>query len=75
MIARIRALQARGVIKRFGVVVRHHECGYRANAMVVWDVPNGGVDEVGRRFARFPFVTLCYRRPRRPPSGRTTSTP
>ncbi|BAU46936.1 protein nirL [Sulfurifustis variabilis] len=67
VIARIRALQARGVIKRFGVVVRHHECGYGANAMVVWDVPNGDVDEVGRRFARFPFVTLCYRRPRRPP--------
>lgn len=67
VIARIRALQARGVIKRFGVVVRHHECGYGANAMVVWDVPNGDVNEVGRRFARFPFVTLCYRRPRRPP--------
>lgn len=67
VIARIRALQARGVIKRFGVVVRHHECGYGANAMVVWDVPNGEVDEVGRRFARLPFVTLCYRRPRRPP--------
>ena len=29
-----------GVIKRFGVVVRHHELGYRANAMVVWDVPD-----------------------------------
>lgn len=67
VIARIRALQARGVIKRFGVVVRHHECGYSANAMVVWDVPNAEVDAIGRRFARFPFVTLCYRRPRRPP--------
>ncbi|MFA5124149.1 hypothetical protein, partial [Zavarzinia sp.] len=29
-----------GLIKRFGVVVRHHELGFRANAMVVFDVPD-----------------------------------
>ena len=38
-LAALRALQERGVVRRFGVVVRHHELGYRANAMVVWDVP------------------------------------
>jgi DNA-binding Lrp family transcriptional regulator len=56
-----------GVIKRLGVVVRHHELGYRANAMVVWDVPEATVGDAGRRLAALPFVTLCYRRPRRPP--------
>ncbi len=39
VIARIAAMQQQGTIKRLGVVVRHHELGYRANAMVVWDVP------------------------------------
>jgi len=34
--------------------------------MVVWDVPDSEVSEIGRRMARAPFVTLCYRRPRRP---------
>jgi DNA-binding Lrp family transcriptional regulator len=58
---------AEGVVKRIGVIVRHHELGYRANAMVVWDVPDAEVDRVGRAFARREFVTLCYRRPRRPP--------
>jgi DNA-binding Lrp family transcriptional regulator len=33
-----------GIIKRFGVVVRHHELGYTANAMLVHDIP----DERGR---------------------------
>jgi siroheme decarboxylase len=56
-----------GVIKRCGLLVRHHELGYRANAMVVWNVPDQTVDEVGARLAALPFVTLCYRRPRRPP--------
>lgn len=55
---------ADGCIKRFGVVVRHHELGYRANAMVVFDVPDGEVAAVGSRLAREPGVTLCYRRAR-----------
>ncbi|MEM7221815.1 MAG: AsnC family protein [Pseudomonadota bacterium] len=66
--ARLARLQADGTISRFGVVVRHHELGYRANCMVVWDIPDERVDEAGRRLAALPFVTLCYRRPRRPPT-------
>ena len=53
-----------GMIKRFGVVVRHHELGYRANAMVVFDVPDADVDRIGRQLAARPGVTLCYRRSR-----------
>lgn len=64
---RLDGMIGRGVIKRLGVVVRHHELGFDANAMVVWDVPDAGVARIGRRIADFPFVTLCYRRPRRPP--------
>jgi DNA-binding Lrp family transcriptional regulator len=56
-----------GVIKRFGVIVRHHELGFKANAMVVWDVPDIEVSEVGRRIAASGRVTLCYRRPRQMP--------
>ena len=67
LIEGIGRLSDEGVIKRFGAVVRHHELGYRANAMVVWDVPDEEVGEVGRLMATFPFITLCYRRPRRAP--------
>lgn len=56
-----------GFIKRMGLVVRHHQLGYNANAMVVWDVPDARVDEIGERLRQFPCVTLCYRRPRRRP--------
>ena len=68
VIERIRALQAQGAIKRLGVVVRHQELGYGANAMVVWDLPDAQVDALGQRIGALPFVTLCYRRPRRPPA-------
>lgn len=55
---------ARGIVKRFGVVVRHHELGYRANAMCVWDVPDTDVDALGERLAAEREVNLCYRRER-----------
>ena len=67
VIAGLRRLIDDGVIKRFGVIVRHRELGYRANAMAVWDVPDARVGDAGRTLAALPFVTLCYRRPRRPP--------
>lgn len=56
-----------GVLKRFGVVVRHRELGYTANAMCVWDVAEEKVDDLGRQLARFADVTLCYRRERAMP--------
>lgn len=59
-----------GVIKRIGVVVRHHELGYRANAMVVWDIPEKEVKKQGSHLGQLEFVTLCYRRPRRLPVWR-----
>jgi DNA-binding Lrp family transcriptional regulator len=65
VIERIGRWTEAGVIKRFGVIVRHRTLGYRANAMVVWDVPDPRVGDIGRRMGGFPFVTLCYRRPRR----------
>jgi DNA-binding Lrp family transcriptional regulator len=62
--ARLTNLKDLQVLKRFGVVVRHHELGYGANAMVVWDVPDEKVRELGHCLAGFDFITLCYRRPR-----------
>lgn len=67
VIARLTDWQQAGIIKRLGVIVRHRRLGYRANAMVVFDVPDERVREVARRMCQLPFVTLCYRRPRRGP--------
>jgi siroheme decarboxylase len=63
---RIARLLADGTIRRLGVVVRHQELGYRANAMVVWALPEERVTELGECIGGLPFVTLSYRRPRRP---------
>ena len=55
-----------GQLQRFGVVVRHHELGYAANAMTVFDVPDDRADACGQALAAQPGVTLAYRRNRDP---------
>jgi DNA-binding Lrp family transcriptional regulator len=61
---------AQGIVRRFGVIVRHRELGFAANAMAVWDVPDDAAAEAGLRLAREPRVTLAYRRARSVPDWR-----
>ena len=70
VISRIGSWVAGGLIKRMGVVVRHHELGYRANAMCVWDVPDESASALGQELAAAEGVTLCYRRSRSLPDWR-----
>jgi DNA-binding Lrp family transcriptional regulator len=67
MMARLQAMQATGVIRRIGVVPNHYALGYTANGMTVWDVADDQVDTLGETVGRLPFVSHCYRRPRRLP--------
>lgn len=64
VIEKLKTMIDGGTIKRLGIVVRHHELGYRANAMVVWDVADGKVDQLGEKLGMQDCVTLCYQRPR-----------
>ena len=67
VITRLQYLMDKGAIKRYGVVVRHKELGYTSNGMVVWDVPDDKVEEIGMCIGKYSSVTLSYRRPRRLP--------
>ena len=67
VIQRLETLIEEGVIRRFGIVVNHRKIGYRANAMVVWDVPDEFVSKAGRASAKLPYVSLSYQRPRHLP--------
>jgi DNA-binding Lrp family transcriptional regulator len=58
----LQRLQKDGVIRRFGVTIRHQISGYQANAMVAWKVSEDRVDDVGRMMAAFEGVSHCYRR-------------
>lgn len=63
VLRRLATLKAQGLIKRLGVIVKHRSLGYRANAMIVWNVPDELIKPLGEQISRFSFVTLCYQRP------------
>lgn len=64
---RLAAMLECGVIRRIGAVPNHYALGYTANGMSVWDVDDAAIDAAGERVGALPFVTHCYRRPRRLP--------
>lgn len=65
VIERLTRLKAQGLIKRWGVVVKHRQLGYQANAMIVMNVPDDSVSAIGQQVSQNSFVNLCYQRPRR----------
>jgi len=70
LMARLGAMLADGRVRRIGAVSNHYALGYVANGMSVWDVDDGALAVLGPRVGALPFVSHCYRRPRRPPEWR-----
>ena len=66
LLVRIRVFIRRGMIRRFGAILRHQQAGYRGNAMVVWKVPEKRIPQVSRAMASFPGVSHCYLRAAHP---------
>jgi DNA-binding Lrp family transcriptional regulator len=62
LLARMKDLCDRGVIRRFGATIRHQQSGFEANAMVAWKVDEDRIDVVGEKMAVFKAVSHCYRR-------------
>jgi len=51
-----------GTLRRFGVIVRHHEMGWTQNAMTVFAVPEKDIERRGNALCVHPGITLCYQR-------------
>jgi len=52
----------RRLIRKISAIVRHQKIGFTRNAMVVWAVPEGRIDEVGKAMASLREITHCYER-------------
>ena len=65
VLALLRQLQSDGAIRRIAAVPNHYRLGYRHNGMTVWDVDDSHLPHLGPLLGSQPFVSHCYRRPRR----------
>lgn len=63
LFAKAKEYEKNGVMRRFAAILRHRDAGFSANGMIVWQVPDEKIDEIGYKLAAFPQVSHCYRRP------------
>ncbi|NWF53533.1 MAG: Lrp/AsnC family transcriptional regulator [Syntrophaceae bacterium] len=63
LLRRIRGFVRRGMIRRFGAILRHQKAGYQGNAMVVWKVPEERISPVSQAMISSSPVSHCYLRP------------
>lgn len=67
VLEQVRRWSEGGLFRRVGLVLKHRALGFRANAMLVMNIPDDRVDEVGRALGQARGINLCYQRPRRLP--------
>jgi len=63
---RVKFFLRRGLIRRFGAILRHQKAGYLGNAMVVWQVPEEQILRVSQAMVSLATVSHCYLRPSLP---------
>ncbi len=66
VLERLRGYRESGVLRRMGAMIAHRVAGVEANGMIVWDVPEETMEEIGQKLASAPEVTHCYARPKSP---------
>ena len=64
LMERLEDFKDQGILKRVGAVLRHRKVGYKANAMVVWDIPREKVDQAAKVMITYPMLSHCYERER-----------
>lgn len=66
LLKRLTQYRQSGKIRKMGVVLKHREVGYAANALCAFVAPEARIDEIGRIFISQPAITHCYTREPRP---------
>lgn len=62
LLERIRSIRTRGIMRRWGAVLRHQKAGYNSNAMVAWRVNPDNADQAGEKMAGMKEISHCYLR-------------
>lgn len=66
VLERIKDMEKRGIMRRWGAVLRHQKAGYGYNAMVAWKAAPEEADQAGAIMAAAKEISHCYLREVRP---------
>jgi siroheme decarboxylase len=62
LISLLKKLSGNGIMRKFGAILRHQRAGFQKNALVIWSVPPGVVENAGRMLASLSYISHCYER-------------
>ena len=62
VISAINNLKTKGIIRKFGAILRHQKAGLTKNVMVIWAVSEEKCEAVGNVLASYGEITHCYER-------------
>ncbi len=63
VVNRLEELYSLGFVRKNAIATNHYKLGYLYNAMSVWEIKDGKLDEVGKTLKELGFVSHCYERP------------
>ena len=66
LLAKIQEFREKGILRRIGAVLQHHQAGFMANCMCAWQVLPERTQEVGTIMASFSQASHVYQRPTYP---------
>lgn len=63
LLNKLKEFSNNGIIRRYGTILNHKNVGFKANAMVVWIIPERRIDDVSKIMILCPQISHCYQRP------------
>lgn len=62
LLDKIEALKSQKALRRVGAMLHHRTAGFKANAMVIWEVAEDSIKQVTDLMISFDEVSHCYQR-------------
>lgn len=62
LLDKLKELKHKKALRRIGCILHHRTAGFKANAMVIWEVPKERMIEVTDMMIAFSQVSHCYER-------------
>ena len=62
LLARLRHMKERGMLRKMGAVLQHHKAGFHGNALCCWQIPLERVGAVSEKMSACKYISHVYLR-------------
>ncbi|URZ15144.1 siroheme decarboxylase subunit beta [Clostridium felsineum] len=62
LIEKIKEFKQKGILRRYGAVLKHTSVGFKVNVLVAWEVTEEKIEDAAKIMIKFKEVSHCYKR-------------